>query len=144
MCGDSTAPGIGVPAVVMSGHICANNIMSVPEHWQILVGGSEQAVWTRLSKHLDPVEKSEELRIRSRTGPRSWKSDLHASRLLRSPLFSTNRWLPAKKRCCSSRGSGEVLWRSDLRDGAKLNPGGHGKYCSSLEVQASPGSGELD
>ncbi|CAE7258511.1 CRTISO [Symbiodinium necroappetens] len=36
MCGDSTAPGIGVPAVVMSGHICANNIMSVPEHWQIL------------------------------------------------------------------------------------------------------------
>eukprot|EP00931_Biecheleriopsis_adriatica_P056455 TRINITY_DN33449_c0_g1_i1.p1 TRINITY_DN33449_c0_g1~~TRINITY_DN33449_c0_g1_i1.p1 ORF type:complete len:615 (-),score=126.59 TRINITY_DN33449_c0_g1_i1:50-1894(-) len=36
MCGDSTAPGIGVPAVVMSGHICANNILSVPEHWQIL------------------------------------------------------------------------------------------------------------
>jgi len=36
MCGDSTAPGIGVPAVVMSGHICANNILSVPEHWGVL------------------------------------------------------------------------------------------------------------
>lgn len=36
MCGDSTAPGIGVPAVVMSGQICANNILSVPEHWAIL------------------------------------------------------------------------------------------------------------
>lgn len=36
MCGDSTFPGIGVPAVVMSGHICANNILSPIEHWQIL------------------------------------------------------------------------------------------------------------
>ena len=46
MCGDSTAPGIGVPAVVMSGHICANNIMSVPEHWQILAGASEHEMRT--------------------------------------------------------------------------------------------------
>lgn len=36
MCGDSTFPGIGVPAVVMSGHICANNILSPFEHWQVL------------------------------------------------------------------------------------------------------------
>jgi len=36
MCGDSTFPGIGVPAVVMSGHICANNLLSPWEHWQSL------------------------------------------------------------------------------------------------------------
>ncbi|CAE8705979.1 unnamed protein product [Polarella glacialis] len=36
MCGDSTFPGIGVPAVVMSGNICANNILSVWDHWKIL------------------------------------------------------------------------------------------------------------
>jgi len=36
MCGDSTYPGIGVPAAAMSGHICANNILSVPEHWSLL------------------------------------------------------------------------------------------------------------
>jgi len=36
MCGDSTFPGIGVPAVVMSGHICANNILAPWEHWQVL------------------------------------------------------------------------------------------------------------
>lgn len=36
MCGDSTFPGIGVPAVIMSGHICANNILSPWEHWRLL------------------------------------------------------------------------------------------------------------
>jgi len=36
MCGDSTFPGIGVPAVVMSGHICANNLLSPWEHWRSL------------------------------------------------------------------------------------------------------------
>lgn len=36
MCGDSTFPGIGVPAVVMSGHICANNILTPWEQWQLL------------------------------------------------------------------------------------------------------------
>jgi len=36
MCGDSTYPGIGVPAVVMSGHICANNLLAPWEHWSVL------------------------------------------------------------------------------------------------------------
>jgi len=36
MCGDSTFPGIGVPAVVMSGHICANNLLPVWDQWKIL------------------------------------------------------------------------------------------------------------
>lgn len=36
MCGDSTFPGIGVPAVVMSGHICANNLLAPWEQWGIL------------------------------------------------------------------------------------------------------------
>lgn len=36
LCGDSTYPGIGVPSAAMSGHICANNILSVPEHWALL------------------------------------------------------------------------------------------------------------
>eukprot|EP00434_Breviolum_minutum_P005278 symbB.v1.2.004653.t1/scaffold268.1/size246746/4 len=36
VCGDSTYPGIGVPSAAMSGHICANNILSVPEHWSQL------------------------------------------------------------------------------------------------------------
>lgn len=36
MCGDSTFPGIGVPAVVMSGHICANNILSPWEQLAVL------------------------------------------------------------------------------------------------------------
>eukprot|EP00929_Paragymnodinium_shiwhaense_P054638 TRINITY_DN27399_c0_g1_i1.p1 TRINITY_DN27399_c0_g1~~TRINITY_DN27399_c0_g1_i1.p1 ORF type:complete len:659 (+),score=184.16 TRINITY_DN27399_c0_g1_i1:61-1977(+) len=36
MCGDSTFPGIGVPAVVMSGHICANNLLSPFEQMSVL------------------------------------------------------------------------------------------------------------
>ncbi|CAJ1357690.1 unnamed protein product [Effrenium voratum] len=36
ICGDSTSPGIGVPSAAMSGHICANNILSVSEHWSLL------------------------------------------------------------------------------------------------------------
>lgn len=36
VCGDSTYPGIGVPAAAMGGHICANNMLSVPEHWSQL------------------------------------------------------------------------------------------------------------
>jgi len=36
ICGDSTYPGIGVPAAAMGGHICANNLLSVTEHWQQL------------------------------------------------------------------------------------------------------------
>lgn len=36
VCGDSTYPGIGVPSAAMSGHICANNILSVTEHWGLL------------------------------------------------------------------------------------------------------------
>ncbi|CAE7681886.1 CRTISO [Symbiodinium pilosum] len=36
VCGDSTYPGIGVPSAAMSGHICANNILSVAEHWSLL------------------------------------------------------------------------------------------------------------
>lgn len=33
ICRDSTYPGIGVPSAAMGGHICANNILSLPEHW---------------------------------------------------------------------------------------------------------------
>lgn len=36
MCGDSTFPGIGVPAVVMSGHICANNLLNPLEQMAVL------------------------------------------------------------------------------------------------------------
>ncbi|CAE7192094.1 CRTISO [Symbiodinium natans] len=36
LCGDSTYPGIGVPSAAMSGHICANNILPVSEHWRLL------------------------------------------------------------------------------------------------------------
>ncbi|MQM02415.1 hypothetical protein Taro_035183 [Colocasia esculenta] len=35
-CGDSTFPGIGVPAVAASGAIVANSLVSVPEHSQLL------------------------------------------------------------------------------------------------------------
>jgi len=36
LCGDSTYPGIGVPSAAMSGHICANNLLNVAEHWRLL------------------------------------------------------------------------------------------------------------
>mmetsp|Transcript_21897 Transcript_21897/g.51156 ORF Transcript_21897/g.51156 Transcript_21897/m.51156 type:complete len:644 (-) Transcript_21897:41-1972(-) len=36
ICGDSTYPGIGVPAAAMGGHICANNMLSPLEHWKQL------------------------------------------------------------------------------------------------------------
>ena len=36
MCGDSTFPGIGVPAVAGSGFIAANTIASLPQHWSLL------------------------------------------------------------------------------------------------------------
>lgn len=36
ICGDSTYPGIGVPAAAMGGHICANNMLSPLEHWNLL------------------------------------------------------------------------------------------------------------
>jgi phytoene dehydrogenase-like protein len=36
MCGDSTFPGIGVPAVAASGLIAANSIVSVQKHWEML------------------------------------------------------------------------------------------------------------
>ena len=36
MCGDSTFPGIGVPAVAASALITANSIVSVPQHWRML------------------------------------------------------------------------------------------------------------
>jgi len=36
LCGDSTFPGIGVPAVAASGLITANSILSPAEHWQLL------------------------------------------------------------------------------------------------------------
>jgi len=36
ICGDSTYPGIGVPSAAMAGHICANNILSIAEHWSLL------------------------------------------------------------------------------------------------------------
>jgi len=35
-CGDSTFPGIGMPAVAASGMICANSIVSVSDHWAML------------------------------------------------------------------------------------------------------------
>ena len=35
-CGDSTNPGIGVPAVAASGAMAANAILTLPEHWQLL------------------------------------------------------------------------------------------------------------
>ena len=35
-CGDSTFPGIGVPAVAASGHIAANSLVSVWDHWRML------------------------------------------------------------------------------------------------------------
>mmetsp|Transcript_7611 Transcript_7611/g.15828 ORF Transcript_7611/g.15828 Transcript_7611/m.15828 type:complete len:584 (-) Transcript_7611:133-1884(-) len=35
-CGDSTFPGIGMPAVAASGMICANTIVSVADHWKML------------------------------------------------------------------------------------------------------------
>ena len=35
-CGDSTFPGIGMPAVAASGVIAANSIVSVAEHWRML------------------------------------------------------------------------------------------------------------
>ncbi len=35
-CGDSNMPGIGVPAVAMSGWIAANSVASVREHWKLL------------------------------------------------------------------------------------------------------------
>jgi len=36
MCGDSTFPGIGMPAVAASGMIAANSIVSPVEHWKML------------------------------------------------------------------------------------------------------------
>lgn len=35
-CGDSTNPGIGVPAVAASGAMAANAIMSIQDHWRLL------------------------------------------------------------------------------------------------------------
>ena len=35
-CGDSTFPGIGVPAAAGSGIIAANTLLSVPQHWRLL------------------------------------------------------------------------------------------------------------
>ena len=35
-CGDSTFPGIGMPAVAASGLIAANSVVSVWEHWKML------------------------------------------------------------------------------------------------------------
>ena len=35
-CGDSTFPGIGLPAVAASGAIAANTLVSVFDHWQLL------------------------------------------------------------------------------------------------------------
>lgn len=35
-CGDSTFPGIGLPAVAASGAICANTLVPVWQHWQML------------------------------------------------------------------------------------------------------------
>lgn len=36
MCGDSTFPGIGVPAVAASGAIAANSLVPVWDHWKML------------------------------------------------------------------------------------------------------------
>jgi phytoene dehydrogenase-like protein len=35
-CGDSTNPGIGVPAVASSGAVAANAILSLFQHWKLL------------------------------------------------------------------------------------------------------------
>jgi phytoene dehydrogenase-like protein len=35
-CGDSTFPGIGLPAVASSGMVAANTIVPVWEHWKLL------------------------------------------------------------------------------------------------------------
>ncbi len=35
-CGDSTFPGIGLPAVAASGAICANTLAPVWAHWKML------------------------------------------------------------------------------------------------------------
>jgi phytoene dehydrogenase-like protein len=35
-CGDSTQPGIGLPAVAASGMIAANTIAPVQKHWELL------------------------------------------------------------------------------------------------------------
>jgi hypothetical protein len=35
-CGDSRFPGIGLPAVAASGAICANTLVPVWQHWQLL------------------------------------------------------------------------------------------------------------
>lgn len=35
-CGDSTNPGIGVPAVAASGAMAANAIIGVKDHWNLL------------------------------------------------------------------------------------------------------------
>lgn len=35
-CGDSTFPGIGVPAVAASGALVANSLAPVWEHWKLL------------------------------------------------------------------------------------------------------------
>lgn len=35
-CGDSTYPGIGLPAVAASGAIAANTLVSVGAHWKML------------------------------------------------------------------------------------------------------------
>lgn len=35
-CGDSTFPGIGVPAAAASGLIAANTCLSIPQHWSLL------------------------------------------------------------------------------------------------------------
>ena len=37
-CGDSTFPGIGLPAVAASGAICANTLVSVGQHIEMLKG----------------------------------------------------------------------------------------------------------
>mmetsp|Transcript_31086 Transcript_31086/g.88172 ORF Transcript_31086/g.88172 Transcript_31086/m.88172 type:complete len:88 (-) Transcript_31086:433-696(-) len=36
VCGDSTAPGIGVPAAAASGMICANTLVPVGKHLQLM------------------------------------------------------------------------------------------------------------
>jgi phytoene dehydrogenase-like protein len=35
-CGDSTFPGIGLPAVAASGMIAANTLAPIAQHWQML------------------------------------------------------------------------------------------------------------
>ena len=36
VCGDSTFPGIGMPAVAASGMIAAHTVLSVAQHWENL------------------------------------------------------------------------------------------------------------